>query len=547
MNQRCSLYSAVFVLGLVAIGVSASWTFFDAKKALGGGDAESELGDATGPISVESVRAKLPTAEPGTTTATPKRIDEVLTNPGMGFASFHFGWWCNLPPITFPPRECAKRVLEHWPPNYPKSGTAYFRWYWRELEPKRGEIDFDMIDAAIQSANELGMTLAFRVMTVKDSDSGLPDWLLAPPYEVAGEWHEAGAGRVFWPDYRDPKLQREHARLISALGERYDGHPAVDHVDIGTVGCWGEWNTACISGVDSIIEVSEPSGREERRAIASAFTQLIDHHLRAFPKTPKVMLGLDPENAGILTHATRGGAGWRVDCWGDWGMWGGSWSHQSKLYPAMITAAVATDSGFLSTWKRAPVQLEICGTLERWQELGWTPNKPDGQVYKTFEWALGHHASLLNAKSKPVPASYVSAIDELLKRVGFRFVVDGLNHPEAVKAGASATFIAGWSNLGVAPAYLPRTLAYRLRGKSKTLVHNSNANTLEWLPGSWLTSDTIDIPEDLPAGTYEIDLALLDRDGSSPATKALPPLFLGIEGRRPDGWYTVSRLTVERR
>jgi hypothetical protein len=67
------------------------------------------------------------------------------------------------------------------------------------------------------------------------------------------------------------------------------------------------------------------------------------------------------------------------------------------------------------------------------------------------------------------------------------------------------------------------------------------------LPGSWLTRDTIDIPEDLPAGTYEIDLALLDRDGSSPATKALPPLFLGIEGRRPDGWYTVSRLTVERR
>ena len=93
MNQRCSLYSALFVIGLVAIGISASWTLSDATKALGGGDVESELGEATVPVSVESVRAKLPAAEPGTVTATPKRIDEVLTNPGMGFASFHFGWW----------------------------------------------------------------------------------------------------------------------------------------------------------------------------------------------------------------------------------------------------------------------------------------------------------------------------------------------------------------------------------------------------------------------------------------------------------------------
>ncbi len=547
MNQRRSVRFAVYVVGLAAISILAWWLLFHARTAFGGRDAEPGLDDATTAVPVELVRAKLPAPEPGTITVTPERLDDVLTNPGMGFASFHFGWWCNLPPITYPPEQCAKRVLQHWPPNYPKSGTAYFRWYWRDIEPKRGEIDFAMIDAAIQSANALGMTLAFRVMTVKEVESGLPEWLLTAPYEVAGQWREAEGGKAFWPDYRDPTLQREHARLISALGKRYDGHPAVDHVDIGTVGCWGEWNTACLSGVDSIIDVYEPSGREERRAIETAYTQLIDHHLRAFPKTPTVMLGLDPDNASILTHATRGGAGWRVDCWGDWGMWGGGWSHQGKLYPAMITAAAAADPGFLSTWKKAPVQLEICGTLERWHELSWTPTKPGGQVYKTFEWSLKRHASVLNAKSKPVPASYVGAIDELLKRVGYRFVVDGFNHPETVKAGESAALVAGWSNLGVAPAYLPRTLAYRLRGKSKTLVHASTADTRQWLPGSWVLQDTIAIPADFPAGTYEIELALLDRDGASPATEALPPLFLGIAGRRPDGWYAVSRLTVERR
>lgn len=278
----------------------------------------------------------------------------------------------------------------------------------------------------------------------------------------------------------------------------------------------------------------------------TALTQLIEHHLSAFPKTPVVMMGLDAENASILAHATRGGAGWRVDCWGDWGMWGGSWSHQGNLYPSMIAAAVAADPGFLDIWKRAPVQLEVCGTLEQWQELRWTPAKPDGQVHKTFQWALKHHASVLNAKSKPVPADYVAAIDELLKRVGYRFVVDGFNHQQTVEAGTSTTFIAGWSNLGVAPSYLPRTLVYRLRGESRAVVFTSTADTLDWLPGTFVTRDTIAVPADLPPGTYEIDLALLDRKGTSPDTEALPPLFLGIAGRRSDGWYTVSRLTVER-
>lgn len=73
----------------------------------------------------------------------------------------------------------------------------------------------------------------------------------------------------------------------------------------------------------------------------------------------------------------------------------------------------------------------------------------------------------------------------------------------------------------------------------------SAQDTRTWLPGSWKVRDSIRIPSDLPKGTYQIDLALLDRDGTAPDTKALPPLFLGIAGRRSDGWYQVSELTVD--
>jgi hypothetical protein len=526
--------------GLMAVGVSSSRNSASEADDTVVGPEGLAVPD---PVDGDAFEEDAP--EAGTVTAQPKRIDDVLTNPGMGFASFHFGWWCNLPPITYSPQECAKRVRQHWPENYPASGTAYFRWHWRELEPERGQIAFDVIDAAIKSANQLGMTLSFRVMTVDEGKSGLPDWLTRAPYEVSGEWRPGGGGKTFWPDYRDPTLQREHARFIAALGSRYDGHPAVDSIDIGTVGCWGEWNTACLTDVDNIIDVYDPSGRKERQEIVTALTQLIDHHLRAFPNTPVIMLGLDPANVEIMLYATRGGAGWRADCWGDWGMWGGSWSHQTKAYPSMLAAAKASDPGFVDVWKRAPVHLEVCGTLNKWHELGWTATKPDGKVLKTFQWALNHHASLLNVKSQPVPESYLEAIDELLKRVGYRFVVDSFNHQRSVRAGSTTTFASTWSNLGVTPTYVPRTLTYRLRGKSKTVTFPSSRDTRTWLPGRWKVPDSVTVPEDIPAGTYEIDVALLDRDGVDPDTKALPPLFLGIAGRRPDGWYSVSQLTIK--
>lgn len=484
------------------------------------------------------------TCVPGNTDVYPIRIEDVLFNTGMGFANFHFGWWCNLPPLTFTPQVCAERVESHWPENYPNSGTAYFRWLWKDIEPVRGEIDFPMIDAAIQSANLLGETLGFRIMTILEGSAGVPQWLLDPPYSIAGEWLSGSGGTTYWPDYRGATFQAEHARLLAALGERYNRHPAVDHVDIGSVGCWGEWNTACLNGVNGIFEVFDPQNLDDHEAILAAYSQLIDHHVDAFPDTPVVMLGLSSGwELETMLHAIDRGTGWRVDCWGDWGFWG-SWTHMEDAYPTMIANATAERPEFPEVYRNAPIQLEICGTMPQWEGFGWTTAAPDGEVYKTFEWALHQHASVLNAKFTPIPAAYISAIDGLLKRNGYRFVVDRFNHDAEVMRGFSTTFTAEWSNLGVAPAYLPRALNYRLRNGGDTVAFVSKADITTWTPGTHLISDTVVIPADLPPGLYTLEVALLDRAGTEPATLALPPTFLGIEGRQVDGWYLISDVVV---
>jgi len=477
----------------------------------------------------------------GDVDATPAIIGEVLTNPGIGLADFHFGWWCNLPPVTFTPEQCAQRATDHLPAGYVQPGTAYFRWLWKDIEPVRGQIDFAMIDNAIQSAALLGETLGFRIEAVVEGDTGIPDWMMAPPYCVYGEWRDG----TFLPDYRDEVFQTELQRLMNALGARYNGHPGVDHVDIGVVGCWGEWNTACFASAETFCDIFKPATETDYQALLGSFQGIIDAHLDAFPDTPVVTLGVEQ---GLLNdamvYAVEHGSGWRVDCWGDWGIWGSAWNHQEDLYPAMIANATALYPGFGEIWRRSPIQLEVCGTMPQWHDTyGWTATPPDGNVYKTFQWSLQQHASVLNAKRTEIPADYRPQLDELLRANGYRLRLERLNHPSSVEAGGALTLYARWENAGTAPMYIQRPLAYRLRSGVSQAVFESSADVRDWVPGERDVVDTVTVPADLSPGVYSIDAAILNRPGTAPSID-LPPIRLAFSGRMADGWYPVSQLTV---
>jgi hypothetical protein len=330
---------------------------------------------------------------PGIVEVHPQRIDDVLTNPNMGFADFHMGWHCESPTMTAD--QCAQMNERNWPKNYPATAVTYFRWFWDELSPQPGVINFDYIDQRIRASNLTGQTLAFRVMAIREGGVGIPSWLRA---KVAG----VEVGGTFWPDYRDPVFQREHRRFVQALAQRYNGHPAVDHIDIGPVGCWGEWNTACVEGEQSLIEIHKPASDAERDAIAAGYKQIITDYADAFTATPLVMLAVgaddDSRLIDIMGYALKRGTGWRVDCWGDWAYFSSKWSHHQTLYPKFMNNARRVYAQFDEVWKHAPIQLEVCGVMQQWKDKGWTADAPNGEVYKTFQFALDHHAAVLNAK-----------------------------------------------------------------------------------------------------------------------------------------------------
>jgi hypothetical protein len=278
---------------------------------------------------------------------------------------------------------------------------------------------------------------------------------------------------------------------------------------------------------------------ENRRKIVAAY-------LAAFKKTPLLML----VNSGeCLTDATGRGTGWRADCLGDLGGFTKEWCHMRDGYPGWIREA-----GIQDVWKNAPVAWETCWDIRRWIEEGWS-------LRLIFNYALALHGSYFNNKANPLPDGddVRPELERFLRRLGYRLVLKELQHPAQVRAGGQLQLATKWQNVGSAPCYKPYRLAWRLKradGRGWVLV---GQHTVEkWLPGSVALFtdeffkeppdlppgeivsliDRISLPADLSAGTYSLDVAIVDID------KPTPVVQLGIKGRDADGWYPLSQIQV---
>jgi hypothetical protein len=431
---------------------------------------------------------------------TPKEIDDLLPNPGMGWQTFH-------------------RFADE-DPNLAglPSTSAYFRLYWSEIEPAEGEIDFGRLDGLLARAKQAGQKLAFRVMCAGTTK----DYLYVPPWLKdkgcpGSEYQYSKAGPKHWvPDMDSAVFQEAHFRLLNELGKRYDGHPDFDLLDMGSVGLWGEWH---MSGTG--VDMPTP---ENRLAI-------IDCYRSAFPKSPKVMLIGDEPG---MHHAVTNGCGWRADCLGDMGGFSKTWNHMEHFYRQQLDRTGAEDA-----WKAAPVAFESCWDTRKWQEEGW-------DIRAIFDYALDLHCSYLNNKSAPIPEGTRPEIERLLRKVGYRLVVREAEFEAVLKPDRPYTGRMLWENVGVAPPYRDYLVALRFTGREgqPTAVSMTDLSVKGWLPGE---AQKVGIAVGFESGReprpgeYDLAYALVD-----PGTKK-PAIRLAVEGRDGEGWYPLGTVNVEPR
>jgi hypothetical protein len=390
-----------------------------------------------------------------------------------------------------------------------RSGSAYFRWMWVELEPQEGAYNWDLIDSHLARAKENGQTLEFRVMLEYPAayEIGIPQWLVDKGVNM--RWTNCEDHDYYSPDLEDPIIKDYHIKLIKALGERYDGHPDLGSVDIGSVGLWGEWHEYCHPEL--------MPGRDERSAI-------IDLYYESFPNTPLIALVDDKE--GILYAANKGRSAWRGDCWGNYLPEGEGWNHHLNSYwPAHNLIPDA--------WMNGPVALESCYTMKSWYSEG-------NAITQIVDDAIAWHASLAHNKSDYIPAKYISEIERLVMKLGFRLVLRNIEFEKTVYPGLVSTLELNWENLGIAPPYRDFRVAFRLRDN----LGNTHAQYITeqsikgWLPGTISIDLEYPIPGEIPEGEYKLELGLVFHS----APDRLVPI--ANVGKTNDGWYVVGAMEV---
>jgi hypothetical protein len=355
----------------------------------------------------------------------PQEIDDVLLNPGMGFMTFQrfngdtlnpgIGWTEGYPIEyqTFNGDITNK--------NYPSTTIAYWRVCWKFMEPEMKNYRWDMLDKALEVARSRGQTLIFRIAPYQGSVD-VPDWYR----EIVGpqmKWENSDKWKI---DHEDPRYVEYFGGMIRSLGERYDGHPDLEAVDLSIVGSCGEGG-----GLHTLSKIT-------REALIDAYTE-------SFRKTPLITLLTRGTEANMYANS-KIHVGWRVDCIGDLGFWATEerdWNHMFDYYPIQMIK-----SNFQDSWKHSPVSFEICGTFLRWRDREGYGRE---EVKYIFDQTLKWHISSFNAKSSPVPEEWEDLVEDWLKKMGYRYVLRTFSYPEEVHRNGKLSYASWWENKGVAP------------------------------------------------------------------------------------------------
>ncbi len=344
------------------------------------------------------------------------------------------------------------------------ASLAYVAIYWRDIEPTEGSYDFAALEKQWhfnQWATQ-GVHLILRVVADepgKEKHMDIPQWL----YEAMdgdGTWYNNDYGQGFSPDYESPVFQAAHARLLRALGERYDGDPRVAYVELGSLGHWGEWHVHTNSGISAFPTSDVTDG-------------YVKDYVDAFPHTPLLMRR--PYEA-----VNRYGLGLFDDSFG---------KESSELrFASWVTEGYVSDQNgeplpaCPSFWQKAPSGGEFSSAIDL--ETLLTDDFDRALSYLRFmhtTW-LGPHSP---RQSKLSPAAWENA-QRLEQEMGYCFTLRRATL--RTWPGAIHQLTLQFENIGIAPLYADWPLRLEIRDATG---HPIATRDYPAPTSTWLTSGTL--------------------------------------------------------
>jgi hypothetical protein len=414
--------------------------------------------------------------------------------------------------------------------DFPGMDHLYLRLSWAYLEPREGQFNWQIIDKVIDKWTAKGLKISFRISCRETGTDRIEQQYATPKWVI-----EAGAKGGYWrkgekmgpegpwePVYDDPVYLEKLEDFLRAFAARYDGKPWLRYVDIGSIGDWGEGHTS--------------SGSRKRYGYGQRKVH-VDLYCKYFKKTQLVTS--DDFVYTIEDLADRGkmhrymlskGITYRDDSI--------LVDYYIGAYPDTFT--VRSPQFFADVWRDKPTVLE----LEHYRSvrrLGNWYGKPGSSLARHGDGKSG--ADFMRGAMEILHATYIGfhgyadvwlsenpeLTVDLLNRCGYWLFLHSLAIPDRMKAGQSYEMRLVWENRGVAPAYSPYVLKVRLTGP-KTADFDFESGCRRWVPDPpgriYTESYEIDIPPDLPPGTYALKMKLYSTQEERNVLLALDPEFL---------------------
>lgn len=349
--------------------------------------------------------------------------------------------------------------------NTQDAALAYTAVHWSELEAEKGNYDFSALEQRWNFAywKEQGVYLILRVIADEPGSQthmDIPQWL----YEEmsgSGTWYDSDYGKGFSPDYTHPAMIEAHARLLKALGQRYDGNARIACVQLGSLGHWGEWHVNQKAGI------AEFPGRKVAE-------QYIEHYTDAFVSTPLLMRrpypAVNEEGLGLYNDSL------------------GLESNDARLLDWIQNGYVSDQTGETlpacpDFWKAAPSGGELGSGIEMEQYF-------TEEADRLLNAVRNLHTSWIGPKSpkrKDLSETAQKNMDVIAAEMGYCYTVSRMTVRKSLLGGIKVSL--NIENLGVAPMYASWPVRFELREAGGNVIFRCevSADQSTWIDSGKVT------------------------------------------------------------
>ena len=387
---------------------------------------------------------------------------------------------------------------------FPGLNHLYLRFDWNDIEPERGRYEWDKLDAIIDHWGRLGYRFSMRLCTYEANRRMIPYATPRWVFDAGARGFSVGAVE---PDYGDPVYLEHLSNLMAEYGRRYNGHPLIDFIDVGTFGTWGEGHTT--SGTCRVYPFD-------------VLKRHVDLHAANFPYT---FVLINDDMIGHCEQSDKAAAAYLAEyCAGRrMGI------RDDSLYVDYYRYKFGYDmlarpKAFDALWRSGPVDLESGHqrmTPDNVTEGGLRMIEAMRRTHATY---AGFHGDIYHWYDR-----HREFHDYAANHLGYWYFLERFSLPPLTQ-GLDAFLTLTLSNRGFAPAYHRYALKIALRDDQgrEAVFDAPDIDNRRWMNGETAVERILLRTRALAPGHYALRLGLFD--GARPIRWAIKSDCVGADG-----------------